>query len=247
MATIIGNRILNGTAPVASDVPQNNLQGYQWQNGTTLYEWNTGTSQWVLIGNLGNSGYGLLSKAGGAVTGAITGPSGLAPIDAPNFTTSAKLNNVNLATVDDLSALETKINATIDSKISSSISTTQSSLTIGNNIKITREIVAIPTNVDYEIPQPFWTANGVNQEAIPWANSVWFAYPVALGGNNNPITSNNPDTVPDGAQGIINVKVKRVSENPAKVRVSSRFRNYSNNGETVNSVIIEYVIISIRN
>lgn len=247
MATIIGNRILNGTAPVASDVPQNNLQGYQWQNGTTLYEWNTGTSQWIQIGNLGNSGYGLLSKAGGAVTGAITGPSGLAPIDAPNFSTSAKLNNVNLATVDDLSALETKINATIDSKISSSISTSQSSLTIGNNIKITREIVAIPTNTDYEIPPPFWTSNGVNQEQIPWANSVWFAHAISLGGDNNPATNINPDSVPDGGQGILKYSVKRVSENPAKVRVSARFRNHSGNGQTVNSVIIEYVIISVRN
>lgn len=243
MATIIGNRILSGTAPVGTDVPGGDLTGYQWQQGTNLAEWNPGTSQWVDVGSVSNTYYGLLSRGGGSMSGAITGPHGLAPVNTPNFTTSAKLDNVNLATVDDLADLETKINATIDSKISSAIATSQSAIALGNNLKITRGILSLNANVATPIPQPNWP----DGSPIPWSNSVWAVYAISLGGDNSPITNTDPDSVPDGGQGIIRYSVKRVSENPATVRVSSRFRNQSGNGQTVNSVIVEYIIISVRN
>lgn len=236
MATIIGNRILSGTAPVASDVPQNNLQGYQWQNGTSLSEWNPGTSQWIAVGNLSNAGYGLLSKAGGAVTGAITGPSGLAPIDSPNFTTAAKRDSVDLATVNDLADLETKINTSIDSKIASAISTSTSSIAISNNIKVTRGYIQANPDTEVSIPQPAW-ADG---SPIPWANSTWIAHPAGIGGN---VTDGNPDHI-DGGGNYAHPsiwKVVRTSENPAKIKVTNRQPGPINVGTA-----IEYLIVSVR-
>ena len=53
------------------------------------------------------------------MTGAIAGVTGWAPVDSPDFTTVAKLAGVNLATVNDLSALQTTLENLIDQKVAS--------------------------------------------------------------------------------------------------------------------------------
>lgn len=240
MATVIGNRILNGSAPVASDVPQNNLTGYQWLDGSSnLYEWNPGTSQWILVGKVTNTAYGLLSKAGGTMTGAIDGAHALAPVTSPNFQTSAKRDNIELATMDDLAALETKINTTIDSKISSSISTVSSGVAFGNNIKIIRGRLNVAPEVETNLTDPIGTwPDGTK---IQWTNCVWSVIPIGFGRATSD-TSTDTSTLAD--QKLINYGITRTSENPAKFKVRNR---YEQGGVgVVSNAIVEYLVIAIR-
>ena len=241
MATIIGNRIIGGGTPVPADVPQNNLTGYQWQDGLhRLYEWNPGTSQWVYIGYLNNAGYGKLDRAGGTMTGSIGGAHSLAPISNPNFLNSAKRDNIDLATMDDLAALETKINATIDSKISSSIATVNSSIAFSNNIKIVRELINVTHGVDTNLPSPGTWPDGT---PIKWSDCVWTIYPVAIGRGPASATTTDVDTIGD-AEKQLSYKFKRLSENPAKFRL--QYRIDIGGGAINTNMICEYVIIAVR-
>ena len=98
---LVANRYTQSTDPGAVGT------GYQWLNSTTgnLYERNTTNTAWVLVGNVNLVTLGALMRTGGVMSGAITGVTGWAPLDSPDFTTVAKLSGVNLATVNDLTAL----------------------------------------------------------------------------------------------------------------------------------------------
>lgn len=128
--TLVGNRYIQTGDPGAVGC------GYQWCNSSTgvLYERNVANNAWVTVGNVGLTNYGSLPITGGAMTGAITGVTGWAPLDAPNFTTSAKLSSVNLATTTDLSNLQTTLTNLINAQIASGFSALNSSLSISNSI-----------------------------------------------------------------------------------------------------------------
>lgn len=112
----IGNRYSQSSDPGAVGT------GYQWLDTTTgnLYERNTTNTGWVMLYNVNQTNGGLLPLTGGNLSGSITGATGFAAVDSPNFTTSAKLEGVNLATTRDLDNLQDVLTGEIDQKVNSS-------------------------------------------------------------------------------------------------------------------------------
>ena len=129
---LIGNRYTQSTDPGAVGT------GYQWLNTTTgnLYERNTTNTAWVLVGNVNLVTLGALMRTGGVMSGPITGVSGWAPLDSPDFTTVAKLSGVNLATVNDLTALQTALEARIKAEAQAAVATALGGVSGSQNIAV---------------------------------------------------------------------------------------------------------------
>ena len=129
---LIGNRYTQSTDPGAVGT------GYQWLNSTTgnLYERNTTNTAWVLVGNVNLVTLGALMRTGGVTSGPITGVTGWAPLDSPDFTTVAKLSGVNLATVNDLTALQTALEARIKAEAQAAVTTALGGVSGSQNIAV---------------------------------------------------------------------------------------------------------------
>ena len=129
---LIGNRYTQSTDPGAVGT------GYQWLNTTTgnLYERNTTNTAWVLVGNVNLVTLGALMRTGGVMSGPITGVTGWAPLDSPDFTTVAKLSGVNLATVNDLTALQTALEARIKAEAQAAVTTALGGVSGSQNIAV---------------------------------------------------------------------------------------------------------------
>lgn len=74
--------------------------GYIWINTTTgdMSIRNTANSGWTLILNSDQADGGLLSKAGGTMTGAIEGAHGLLPLDSGPMTGTPTIEAAEIAT-----------------------------------------------------------------------------------------------------------------------------------------------------
>ena len=131
--------------------------GRTWLHPTTgvLKVRNTANTAWTTIGNVDDPNFGSLLTSGGAVSANITGNTGWAASDAHNFPTSASINSVAIATINDVTSRISALESSIVPLISSAIATYSSSLTFANKIKV----------VSGEINQPAW--NSVI--TIPWA------------------------------------------------------------------------------
>ena len=129
---LIGNRYTQSTDPGAVGT------GYQWLNSTTgnLYERNTTNTAWVLVGNVNLVTLGALMRTGGVMSGPITGVTGWAPLDSPDFTTVAKLSGVNIATVNDLTALQTALEARIKAEAQAAVATALGGVSGSQNIAV---------------------------------------------------------------------------------------------------------------
>ena len=129
---LIGNRYTQSTDPGAVGT------GYQWLNSTTgnLYERNTTNTAWNSAGNVNLSTLGALMRTGGVMSGSITGVTGWAPLDSPDFTTVAKLSGVNLATVNDLTALQTALEARIKAEAQAAVTTALGGVSGSQNIAV---------------------------------------------------------------------------------------------------------------
>ena len=129
---LIGNRYTQSTDPGAVGT------GYQWLNSTTgnLYERNTTNTAWNSAGNVNLSTLGALMRTGGVMSGPITGVTGWAPLDSPDFTTVAKLSGVNLATVNDLTALQTALEARIKAEAQAAVATALGGVSGSQNIAV---------------------------------------------------------------------------------------------------------------
>lgn len=126
---LVGSRYIQDADPGAVGF------GYEWAKSSTgeLFVRNTGNTAWVLIGNLNNPNLGMLPLSGGAMTGAVAGSSGLAPLDSPDFQTTAKRGGVNLARMTDLNTLAATLRGEMSNIANSIVSASlPSSLTKGN-------------------------------------------------------------------------------------------------------------------
>ena len=129
---LVGMRYIQSTDPGAVGT------GYQWLNTTTgnLYERNTTNTAWVLVGNVNLVTLGALMRTGGVMSGPITGVTGWAPLDSPDFTTVAKLSGVNIATVNDLTALQTALEARIKAEAQAAVATALGGVSGSQNIAV---------------------------------------------------------------------------------------------------------------
>ncbi len=125
--------------------------GKTWLHPTTgvLKVRNTANTAWTTIGNVDDPNFGSLLTSGGAVSANITGNTGWAAADAHNFPTTASINNVAIATINDVTSRISALEESIIPLISSAIATYASSLTFLSKI-------AVKTGATSNVTQPSW-------------------------------------------------------------------------------------------
>ena len=129
---------LVGNLYIAESDPGAVGYGYQWTKQSTgdLWARNTANTAWIAIGNINQANMGLAPKSGFAASGAITGVSGWAPVDSPDFSTGASLEGVSLATVNDITAVTENIYSTIQTLVAEAMSAYQTNTTAQSNVAI---------------------------------------------------------------------------------------------------------------
>lgn len=171
---------LAGSRYIQSNDPGAVGFGYQWANSSTgiLYERNTSNTAWVQIGNTNSANYGLLPLTGGTMTGAIAGVSGWAPETSPDFNTSAKLEGVNLATINDLSTLETNLENYVNDQIASALSSQGTTTEVATNLAIgTGTLKGATATTAVTIPLPLFSDGQQASEAqCKWIVSLYDAH-----------------------------------------------------------------------
>ena len=139
-----------------------------------FYVCNAAGTVWNLVGNVNNVNLGLLPLTGGTMNGSITGATGWAPNDSPNFTSSAKLDGVNLATTSDLSTTSTTILNSIAPKITEAVASTTSNISTKANVAMSSGVLTFTagfgtsdstTNPPQVIPLPTYPDGTVAAES----------------------------------------------------------------------------------
>ena len=123
---------LTGTRYIGSGTLPTPVVGYDAIDTSTgsFYVSNSSSTSWMLVGNVNSPNYGMMPVTGGVMTGSISGATGWAPLDSPDFTTTAKLNGLALATVNDLTTAITNVNAGISPKITSAVAATSNAISV---------------------------------------------------------------------------------------------------------------------
>lgn len=165
--SLIGFRYFDSSDPGAVGA------GMEWYNKATgnLYIRDSTDASWVLVGNSDVASLGNLPLAGGNMTGAITGVSGWAPEDSPDFTTVAKLNGDDLVTSTDLSNTRTDIINLIDARVQAAIASSTGAVT-GTNASIAklRGSGSGQSGTSFTIPLPTYPGSG---ETADESDCVW--------------------------------------------------------------------------
>ena len=184
---LTGTRYIgNGTLPTA-------IAGYDAVDTSTgnLYASNSTATGWVLIGNINQVNMGLAAITGFTATGAIVGATGWAPVAAPNFTTSAKRDGVDLATTVQLSDTSTSILASIAPKISEAIASLSTAITVKGSIAMAHGVLTFAANTSQTIPLPTYPDGSTAAESdCRWsAGVIAFDNPADSLGNFQLMTS----------------------------------------------------------
>ena len=153
--SLIGNTYVTSSDPGAVGF------GYQWSNISTgdMYARNVSNTAWTLIGNANQVNLGLAPKSGFAATGAVTGVSGWAPVDSPDFSTSAKLDGISLATVNDVTNLSTNMYSTIQSLIAQAMSSYVTSTSAQSNVCVLSGLMDFDDHNVRTIPLPVFESD----------------------------------------------------------------------------------------
>jgi hypothetical protein len=114
---LIGNTFVQPTDPGAVGF------GYNWYDSGNGNLWvrSADNTAWNALGNANTSDLGNVPVTGANMTGALTGVTGWAPVDSPNFTTAASLEGVELATQNDLATLQQNMENLINNQVSSAL------------------------------------------------------------------------------------------------------------------------------
>ena len=160
--------------------PGSNASAFdEWDNPDTgdIYYRKADNSGWVYGGNVNDENLGFAPVSGFDATGAITGVSGWAPVDSPNFTTSARLENIDLATINDLNDVKNLLITSINSRITSAITNYQKKMSVSDRYAMDYGILtfAAGTSVAQTIPLPIFASDGVKATQ---AQSKWIVAPI---------------------------------------------------------------------
>lgn len=169
--------------------------GSQWQDTTSgkLYERTSDNSAWKLIYVVDQDRGGLLPVTGGSVTGAILGTTGWAPVDSPNFNTSAKLGGVDLATVNYVNSIATGLSDSISAQINQAVASTVGNTQVNANIAKQKGTFTptLSAGLSMSVPPAFAAIplpqypNGGSQAQE--SECVWIASPASM--DSTPTTS----------------------------------------------------------
>lgn len=148
--------VLTGTRYIGTGTLPTPVLGYDLVATDTgnFYVSNSTATAWVLVGSVNSPNMGLAPVSGYTSTGAITGATGWAPNDSPNFTTTAKLNGVTLATSTDLSTTQTTVLNSIAPKISEAVAAVTTGITTGANIAMASGLLYFTSSATQTIPLP---------------------------------------------------------------------------------------------
>ncbi len=148
--TLVGSRYI-GTGALPPPVA-----GYDAVDTTTgnRYDANTSATAWNLVGSVNQTNEGMLPLTGGTMTGAITGATGWAPLDSPNFTTSAKLGGLDLVTSTTLSTAITNVNNGISTKVTSAVASLSAGISVKGSVSIGTGILTFSGTTPQTIPLP---------------------------------------------------------------------------------------------
>ena len=181
-----------------SSEPSDELPGTIWLRDDGSKAQRVLDGSWVEKGNWTEENDSMVSVDGGAVLGPITGNHGHAPLDSPAFTTNATLDGNDLATkawtTDQLEALSD----TLQGFIAASLSGSEGTITIGNNIVIgygtltSGQTIDLPPYANQE-KALLREVKGVlaSVASIQWYNHQYdgFAYTLSAGVDANLVVS----------------------------------------------------------
>lgn len=148
--------VLTGTRYIGTGTEPTPVAGYDLVDTSTgnYKVSNSSSTAWVLVGSVNSPNLGMLPLTGGTMTGAIAGAHGLATLDAPNFTTSVKLNGVDLATTTNLSSTSTTILDSIAPKINEAIAGISSAFSVKSSVARAVGLLTFTTTATQTIPLP---------------------------------------------------------------------------------------------
>lgn len=164
--------VLTGTRYIGTGSLPTPVVGYDAVDTSTgnIYASNTSATGWNLAGNVNSTNLGLVPITGATMTGAIGGATGWAPLDAPNFTTSLKLNGVDVATTAALASTSTTILNSIAPKITEAVASTSAGITVKSNIARARGLLHFTSPTPQTIPLPTYPDGTTANES----DCIWF-------------------------------------------------------------------------
>ena len=153
--------------------------GNEWIVPSTglKYIRNNANTAWTIWGSAvrPDGGFIQTSDSGFVSTGAITGNTGWAPIDSPDFSTSLKIAGVNAATVNDVEAAKKSINENVEAIVSQLISHfITASIPSGNLTMSQKTLTQVAYNTPLIIPMPVYS--GSDTTADPSNSKITIMY-----------------------------------------------------------------------
>jgi len=159
--TLYGNTWVGDTAPTTPV-----WAGQQWVAPTsgTVYWRNSSNTAWVATEDI--NAQNSVQKSGDTMTGALTGVPNLAPVESPDFTGSAQLGGINLATQLMLAQLRQDLQSYITETVraqflaQTKLSGTAANVAFSSDVLMTT-YSAISSGHSVSIPLPFFASDGV--------------------------------------------------------------------------------------
>ena len=228
---------LTGTRYIGTGALPAPVFGYDLVTDTgDFYISNSSATAWVLVGSVNSPNLGMLPLTGGTMTGAISGATGFAPNDSPNFTTTAKLLGVPLATTTDLSNTQTNVLNTIAPKISEAVAAVTTGITTAANIAMASGLLTFTSATPQTIPLPTFS----DGTTCPEASCKWMVGLVSSSGTPSTFLTSWPCGRSDsnGDTSLI------MTANPSTTRTFAIY--LQDKGGNIYPATVSYLIIGTR-
>ena len=229
---------LTGTRYIGTGTLPTPVLGYDLVATDTgnFYVSNSTATAWVLVGSVNSPNLGMLPLTGGTMTGAISGATGFAPNDSPNFTTTAKLLGVPLATTTDLSNTQTNVLNTIAPKISEAVAAVTTGITTAANIAMASGLLTFTSATPQTIPLPTFS----DGTTCPEASCKWMVGLVSSSGTPSTFLTSWPCGRSDsnGDTSLI------MTANPSTTRTFAIY--LQDKGGNIYPATVSYLIIGTR-
>lgn len=197
---------------------------------------NSTATAWVTVGSVNSPNLGMLPLTGGTMTGAVAGATGWAPLDSPDFTTTAKLAGVQLATVTDLSNTQTTVLDSIAPKISEAVAGVTSGITTAANIAMASGLLTFSSAATQTVPLPTFNDGTTAAEA----SCKWHVGLVSSSGTPSTFLTSWPCGRSDGNGDTSLI----MTANPSTSRTFAIY--FQDKGGNIYPATVSYLIIGTR-
>jgi len=229
---------LTGTRYIGTGTLPTPVLGYDLVATDTgnFYVSNSTATAWVLVGSVNSPNLGMLPLTGGTMTGNVAGATGWAPNDSPNFTTTAKLLGVPLATTTDLANTQTSVLNTIAPKISEAVAAVTTGITTAANIAMASGLLYFTSAATQTIPLPTFS----DGTTCPEASCKWTVGLVSSSSTPSTFVTSWPCGRSDsnGDTSLI------ITANPLATRTFAAY--FQDKGGNIYPATVSYLIIGTR-